>query len=56
MSDQPEREDAGEERLSCSDLLVAFAGMGCATLVRLLLLGLVVVLLYLVFHFVFHWM
>lgn len=44
-----------DERLGCGDLLVAFAGMGCATLVRIFLLGLVVVIMYLVFHFLFHW-
>lgn len=48
--------DMSAERLGCGDLLVATAGMGCAILVRILIVGLVVLIMYLVFKFVFHWM
>lgn len=47
--------DQTPERLGCLDLLVATAGMGCAILVRVLVIGLVVLIMYLIFRFVFHW-
>lgn len=41
-----------EERLGCADLLAAFAGMGCATVVRAGVIGGALLLLYLAFQLV----